>query len=313
MRSGLYSAIVATLVASIFGSSSHLINSPTNAVSLVVLSALTNTGRDDTGGGTEVECTSARSAKGAGQCDAGGTEGAGARSPEAGCGDPLQRYDSGSGSQGAEKAAAHSAPDLTRLRREMPEVEVAESTVRRYVRERRGAMGWLGRETFVPQSYLWGSEAQGPDRYEGWRSSTASRDSLPMSIICRTLTVEESCAPYRCFVPVWPAWVACLVAAQDRMPPVIRSTTRGGAARRSGAGQEGAPHPQFETGRAGRSSDFASSKILYSVAPVGSIIAIIAGVKYGPSVNSFINSRQAQLFGGLDARRKPTRAWSAQP
>jgi len=37
---GLYSAIVVTLVASIFGSSSHLINGPTNAISLVVFSAL---------------------------------------------------------------------------------------------------------------------------------------------------------------------------------------------------------------------------------------------------------------------------------
>src|ERR1700691_5484680 len=38
-RFGLYSAIVVTLVASIFGSSSHLINGPTNAISLVVFSA----------------------------------------------------------------------------------------------------------------------------------------------------------------------------------------------------------------------------------------------------------------------------------
>jgi SulP family sulfate permease len=39
-RFGLYSAIVITLVASIFGSSRHLINGPTNAISLVVFSAL---------------------------------------------------------------------------------------------------------------------------------------------------------------------------------------------------------------------------------------------------------------------------------
>jgi sulfate permease, SulP family len=39
-RFGLYSAIVVTLVASAFGSSSHLINGPTNAISLVVFSAL---------------------------------------------------------------------------------------------------------------------------------------------------------------------------------------------------------------------------------------------------------------------------------
>src|SRR5271168_1718493 len=39
-RYGLYSAIVVTAVASVFGSSSHLINGPTNAISLVVFSAL---------------------------------------------------------------------------------------------------------------------------------------------------------------------------------------------------------------------------------------------------------------------------------
>ena len=39
-RYGLYSAIVVTAVASIFGSSAHLINGPTNAISLVTFSAL---------------------------------------------------------------------------------------------------------------------------------------------------------------------------------------------------------------------------------------------------------------------------------
>jgi sulfate permease, SulP family len=39
-RFGLCSAIIVTLVASSFGSSSHLINGPTNAISLVVFSAL---------------------------------------------------------------------------------------------------------------------------------------------------------------------------------------------------------------------------------------------------------------------------------
>jgi len=39
-RYGLYSAILVTTVASVFGSSSHLINGPTSAISLVVFSAL---------------------------------------------------------------------------------------------------------------------------------------------------------------------------------------------------------------------------------------------------------------------------------
>jgi SulP family sulfate permease len=39
-RYGLYSAIVVTAVAAIFGSSSHLINGPTSAISLVVFATL---------------------------------------------------------------------------------------------------------------------------------------------------------------------------------------------------------------------------------------------------------------------------------
>jgi len=54
-----------------------------------------------------------------------------------------------------------------RLCREMPEAAVAESTVRQYVRARKAAMSLLGHETFVPQSYQWGGEAQ-VDWYEGW-------------------------------------------------------------------------------------------------------------------------------------------------
>ena len=54
-----------------------------------------------------------------------------------------------------------------RLRREMPAVEVAESTIRRYVHSRKAAMGLLGHEIFVPQSYQLGGEAQ-VDWYEGW-------------------------------------------------------------------------------------------------------------------------------------------------
>ena len=54
-----------------------------------------------------------------------------------------------------------------RLRRELPAVEVAESTVRSYVRQRKIAMGLAGHEVFVPQSYEFGGEAQ-VDWYEGW-------------------------------------------------------------------------------------------------------------------------------------------------
>ncbi len=53
-----------------------------------------------------------------------------------------------------------------RLRREKPEAEVAESTVRQYVRAS-SLHGPAGHEIFVPQSYQFGGEAQ-VDWYEGW-------------------------------------------------------------------------------------------------------------------------------------------------
>lgn len=52
-----------------------------------------------------------------------------------------------------------------RLKKEKPEVEVGESTVREYVRSQKQAMGLVGREVFIPQSYQWGGEAQ-VDWYE---------------------------------------------------------------------------------------------------------------------------------------------------
>jgi transposase len=47
-----------------------------------------------------------------------------------------------------------------RLTRERPELPIAESTVRRHVRERREVLGLLERQTFVPQHYVYGAEAQ---------------------------------------------------------------------------------------------------------------------------------------------------------
>jgi transposase len=54
-----------------------------------------------------------------------------------------------------------------RLKAEHPEAEVAESTVRRYVRVRKEEMGLARAEVFVPQSYRWGQEGQ-VDWYEAW-------------------------------------------------------------------------------------------------------------------------------------------------
>src|SRR4029079_8545523 len=52
-----------------------------------------------------------------------------------------------------------------RIQAERPGHVIAESTVREYVRERKAGLGLAARETFVPQSYSWGSEAQ-VDWYE---------------------------------------------------------------------------------------------------------------------------------------------------
>jgi transposase len=52
-----------------------------------------------------------------------------------------------------------------RLRTEKPEIEVAEATVRKYVREKKVQVGLIHRETFIPQSYSWGQEGQ-VDWYE---------------------------------------------------------------------------------------------------------------------------------------------------
>jgi transposase len=52
-----------------------------------------------------------------------------------------------------------------RLLSEKPEIKVAEATVRAYVRDRKLKIGLIHRETFVPQSYMWGREGQ-VDWYE---------------------------------------------------------------------------------------------------------------------------------------------------
>jgi transposase len=47
-----------------------------------------------------------------------------------------------------------------RIRQEMPNIAVSESTVRKYVRERKEEMGLAGGEVFIEQSYDWGKEGQ---------------------------------------------------------------------------------------------------------------------------------------------------------
>src|SRR5271169_3183497 len=62
-----------------------------------------------------------------------------------------------------------------RIRAEMPEVKVAESTIRGYVRERKIQLALIHHETFIPQSYVWGGEAQ-VDWYEAYADICGERE-----------------------------------------------------------------------------------------------------------------------------------------
>jgi transposase len=84
--------------------------------------------------------------------------------------DPVKRFieDILTADQTAPRKQRHTAHRIwVRLRSEMSEHPVAESTVRAYVRERKGALGLTGREVYVPQEYELGYEAQA-DWYEAW-------------------------------------------------------------------------------------------------------------------------------------------------
>jgi predicted transcriptional regulator len=63
--------------------------------------------------------------------------------------------------QRAPRKQRHTARRIyRRIQTEFPDTSVAESTVRNHVRERKHQLGLLRRETFVPQSYALGQEAQ---------------------------------------------------------------------------------------------------------------------------------------------------------
>ncbi len=47
-----------------------------------------------------------------------------------------------------------------RLKEEMQELKISESTVRQYVRERKEELGLSGKKVFIQQSYDWGREGQ---------------------------------------------------------------------------------------------------------------------------------------------------------
>jgi transposase len=64
-----------------------------------------------------------------------------------------------------------------RLKQELPQCEIAESTVRQYVRQKKRELGLLGREVCVPQCYDWGVEAQ-VDWYEAYAELGSERQKV---------------------------------------------------------------------------------------------------------------------------------------
>jgi hypothetical protein len=75
-----------------------------------------------------------------------------------------------------------------RIRAEMPEVKVAESTIRRHVRERKIALALLQRETFILQSYDWGREAQ-VDWHEAYADIYGDRSQSLYALLQAFLSV----------------------------------------------------------------------------------------------------------------------------
>jgi transposase len=64
-----------------------------------------------------------------------------------------------------------------RMREELPAATAAERTVRHYVERRKQDLGYGGHDTFVPQSYEWGVEAQ-VDWYEAFADLDGERTKL---------------------------------------------------------------------------------------------------------------------------------------
>ena len=63
------------------------------------------------------------------------------------------------------------------MQQELPDYQIGERTVRQYVQRRKVELGMTVRETFVPQSYAWGAEAQ-IDWYEAYAELGGERVKL---------------------------------------------------------------------------------------------------------------------------------------
>jgi transposase len=80
--------------------------------------------------------------------------------------------------QKAPRKQRHTAHRIfVRTQEELPNCEVSEATVRRYVRFRKQALGLLSRDPFVPQAYSWGEEGQ-VDWYEATAELGGERQKI---------------------------------------------------------------------------------------------------------------------------------------
>ena len=76
----------------------------------------------------------------------------------------------------ADQKAPHTAHRIwCRIRAEMPEAQVCEASIRRYVRQRKRELRLASQEPCVPQSYRWGQEGQ-VDWYEAYADIGEERE-----------------------------------------------------------------------------------------------------------------------------------------
>jgi transposase len=82
------------------------------------------------------------------------------------------------GDRKAPRKQRHTAHRIyVRIKHELPQCEIAESTVRQYVREKKRELGLLGYLVSVPQCYDWGAEAQA-DWYEAYAELAGERQKV---------------------------------------------------------------------------------------------------------------------------------------
>jgi hypothetical protein len=77
-----------------------------------------------------------------------------------------------------------------RIRAEMPSWTIGERTERKYVQDRKMALNLAVRETYIPQSYSWGAEAQ-VDWYEAYTELAGERVKLQVFAMRRTASAQR--------------------------------------------------------------------------------------------------------------------------